>query len=87
MHNVNLSIGSHGGLTGSGIGFGQTDGGLSRLFFLICYHDDAQHLRVLARLMRLLDHETIQDLLTANSVEEARQVMLVREEQVVEGDG
>jgi mannitol/fructose-specific phosphotransferase system IIA component (Ntr-type) len=61
--------------TGGGIPFGAPDGGLTDLFFLISCRDAAMHLRVLARLSRMmlragfLDElraaETVQDTLQA----------------------
>jgi PTS system nitrogen regulatory IIA component len=42
------------GRTGTGIPFGTTRGQLTDVFFLICSLDDASHLRILARLSRLL---------------------------------
>lgn len=42
------------GRTASGIPFGSESGQLTDLFFLICSVDDAQHLRTLARLSRLI---------------------------------
>jgi PTS system nitrogen regulatory IIA component len=42
------------GRTLSGIPFGAPQGELTDLFFLICCRDDRTHLRVLARLTRLI---------------------------------
>ncbi len=42
------------GRTSSGIPFGAPGGALTDLFFLVCCRDDQTHLRVLARLSRLL---------------------------------
>jgi PTS system nitrogen regulatory IIA component len=42
------------GRTLTGIPFGAPMGGLTDLFFLVCCRDDRTHLRVLARLTRLL---------------------------------
>lgn len=42
------------GRTPSGIPFGAPGGALTDLFFLVCCRDDSTHLRVLARLSRLL---------------------------------
>lgn len=42
------------GRTAAGIPFGDPRGGLSDIFFLVCCRDDRTHLRVLARLSRLL---------------------------------
>ena len=45
------------GRTASGVPFGDANGGLTDCFFLICCRDDQTHLRVLARLTRLLLRE------------------------------
>jgi len=42
------------GRTASGIPFGALHGGLTDIFFLVCCRDERTHLRVLARLSRLL---------------------------------
>ena len=42
------------GRTASGIPFGAPHGALTDIFFLVCCRDDSTHLRVLARLSRLL---------------------------------
>src|SRR5438132_4837730 len=42
------------GRTATGIPFGAGQGGLTDIFFLVCCQDDRTHLRVLARLSRLL---------------------------------
>jgi PTS system nitrogen regulatory IIA component len=42
------------GRTASPIPFGAPRGGLTDIFFLVCCRDDGTHLRVLARLSRLL---------------------------------
>jgi PTS system nitrogen regulatory IIA component len=42
------------GRTASGIPFGAANGGLTDIFFLVCCRDEKTHLRVLARLSRLL---------------------------------
>jgi nitrogen PTS system EIIA component len=42
------------GRTSTGIAFGAPMGGLTDIFFLVCCRDDGTHLRVLARLTRLL---------------------------------
>jgi PTS system nitrogen regulatory IIA component len=42
------------GVTPSGIPFGESHGILTDVFFLICSIDDASHLRILARLSRLI---------------------------------
>ncbi len=53
------------GRTASGVPFGDANGGLTDCFFLICCRDDQTHLRVLARLTRLLLREGFLDELRA----------------------
>jgi len=65
-----------------GLVFGAPKRELTRLFFLICCHDDRHHLHVLARLMRLLDEETIELLMSVSSSEELLQVLITKEEAV-----
>ncbi len=65
-----------------GLAFGAPKRELTRLFFLICCHDDRHHLHVLARLMRLLDGETIELVMSAPSAEELLQVLIAKEEAV-----
>ena len=65
-----------------GIGFGAPKGELTRIFFLICCHTDRHHLHVLARLMRLLDDQTVDLLFEAESSEEVLAVLIAKEESV-----
>jgi PTS system nitrogen regulatory IIA component len=51
--------------TTSGIPFGAPMGGLTDMFFLVCCRDDRTHLRVLARLTRLLMRPSFLDELRA----------------------
>ena len=67
----------------SGLAFGAPKGELTRLFFLICCHTDRYHLHVLARLMRILDGDTIDLLLDAETREELLEVMIAKEQKVV----
>lgn len=53
------------GRTASGVPFGDPNGGLTDCFFLIACRDDQTHLRVLARLTRLLLREGFLDELRA----------------------
>lgn len=69
--------------TTRGIGFGSSYGGLSQLFFLICCHDDRHHLRVLARLMRVLSADTIDALMSAETREEILEILIAKENLVV----
>lgn len=66
-----------------GIAFGSPDRKLTDLFFLICNHDDRYHLRVLARLVRMLDTATLDSLRTDESPEEALETLIESERQVV----
>lgn len=67
----------------SPMAFGAAGGELTSLFFMICCHDDRHHLRVLARLMRILDMDTIIALLEAESAEDMLGVMIDKETVVV----
>jgi PTS system nitrogen regulatory IIA component len=66
----------------SGIAFGARKGELTRLFFLICCHNDRDHLHVLARLMRIVDQETVDLLLEAETREELLQILITKEQKV-----
>lgn len=68
--------------TTRGIGFGSPYG-LSRLFFLICCHEDRHHLRVLARLMRVLSPDMIESLMTVETREEMLEILIEKEKQVI----
>lgn len=65
-----------------GIGFGSVYGDLTQLFFLICCHQDNQHLRVLARLVRLLAAETVAMLLEAQTREDLLAILIEAETRV-----
>jgi PTS system nitrogen regulatory IIA component len=71
------------GRTSSGIPFGGPHGVETDLFFLICCTDDAQHLRVLARLALLLRQELVrQELRSAQSPAEVLAVLENAERQL-----
>jgi PTS system nitrogen regulatory IIA component len=73
------------GRTSRGIPFGAPDGGLTDLFFLICCRDDRTHLRVLARLTRLLQWPGFLDRLReADSPGEVREIIGATEEELLE---
>ena len=66
----------------AGIAFGAAGRKLTDLFFLICNHDDRYHLRVLARLMRMIDEDTLDTLRTVESSEEALDALIRSEREV-----
>ncbi|MFP4053757.1 MAG: PTS sugar transporter subunit IIA [Phycisphaerae bacterium] len=69
------------GLTASGVPFGAEDGGLTRLFFLICCKDDRTHLHVLARLARMLSDDTFREAaIHAETPEDLGSLLLKREQ-------
>lgn len=65
-----------------GIGFGSRSRELTRLFFLICCHEDRHHLQVLARLVRVLQADTVESLMEAATSEELLQILIDEETQV-----
>jgi len=69
-----------------GVWFGSPYRELTRLFFLICCHDDRHHLRVLARLMRLLDEETVESLMEIETSEAFLQHLMKKENEVIAHD-
>jgi PTS system nitrogen regulatory IIA component len=72
------------GRTDSGIPFGGPRGGLTDLFFLILSVDDRGHLRVLARLSRLLaDSAVVAALRSAPDAAAARLALAEREDRLV----
>jgi PTS system nitrogen regulatory IIA component len=72
------------GRTAGGIPFGAPMGGLTDVFFLVCCRDDRTHLRVLARLTRLLQRPGFLDeLRAAETPTEAWQAITAGEEQLL----
>lgn len=68
------------GRTTSGIPFGAPDGSLTDIFFLVCCRDDRTHLRVLARLSRLLLRPGfVDELRNAESVSETWELIRTAE--------
>jgi hypothetical protein len=57
------------------------------LFFLICCHDDRQHLSTLARLVRVLDAETVGRVMGVETPEGLLQALIDKEEEVVDRTG
>jgi len=68
-----------------GVGFGDPDGKLTYLFFLICCQDHRHHLTVLARLMRMLDLPTLEGLITMEGEAKIRELLRARELAVARG--
>ncbi len=71
------------GRTSRGLPFGAPRGALTDLYFLVCSTDDSGHLRILARLSRLIsDEQLLQALREAEDAQTVRQVIADREEQL-----
>jgi len=71
--------------TASGIPFGDPNGGLTDLFFLVCCRDDRTHLRVLARLTRLfLRPGFLDELRTAQTPGESWEKITSAEQQLLQ---
>jgi PTS system nitrogen regulatory IIA component len=71
------------GRTASGLPFGSPGGGLTDVFFLVCCRDERTHLRVLARLTRLLQRpDFLDELRSAETPAEAYRVIVRAEEQL-----
>lgn len=69
------------GITPGGIPFGGAGGKLTDIFFLICAQDDATHLRILARLSRLIaDSVWLDSLRFSSDSVEAHDLIVAREE-------
>lgn len=68
------------GVTPQGIPFGGASGGLTDVFFLICATSDHEHLRILARLSRILtDHDWLHALRHAPDAAAAHRMLLQRD--------
>ena len=68
-----------------GIPFGAPDGSLSDIFFLICCRDRATHVRVLARLSRLLLRPGfVEQLRGADSIQDSHRAMALAEQELLE---
>lgn len=68
------------GVTSQGIPFGSLGGGLTDIFFLIAATSDHEHLRILARLSRLInDPAWLTQLRQADDAKTARQLILDRD--------
>jgi len=70
------------GITGRGIPFGG-DGNLTDLFFLICATNDHEHLRILARLSRMIsDSDWVAQLRSAHDPQSVLELVVSREEEL-----
>ncbi len=67
----------------AGIAFNSPDRKLTDLFFLICSHDDRYHLRILARLMRMLDEKALDALRMVETPQETLELLIDLEKQVI----
>lgn len=65
-----------------GIPFGSPNGVLTVLFFLVCSHDDRRHLQTLARLVRILDRDTIEALCGTEDADDALGILIRREKEI-----
>lgn len=73
------------GRTASGIPFGAPHGNLTDLFFLVCCRDQPTHLRILARLSRLmLRPGFLEELRQAENVSESFQVIEAAEQELTD---
>jgi nitrogen PTS system EIIA component len=74
------------GRTASAVPFGDPNGGLTDCFFLICCRDDQTHLRVLARLTRLLLREGfLAELRETETAADAYDVIVAAERELLAG--
>ncbi len=74
------------GRTASGVPFGAPRGGLTDVFFLVCCRDSRTHLRVLARLSRLmLRPGFVDDLRLAETAGETWRLIRAAEEELIAG--
>ena len=72
------------GITSQPLAFA-SGGQLTDIFFLICSYDDASHLRILARLSRMLAvADTLKQLRLAGSAGEAHQVLADAEQALLQ---
>jgi PTS system nitrogen regulatory IIA component len=73
------------GRTSRGVPFNAPDGTLTDIFFLVCCRDQSTHLRTLARLSRMmLRPGFVEDLRSAETVQEAYQVIESTERDLIE---
>jgi len=72
--------------TAGGIAFGGAEGELTDLFFLICSHDEKDHLHTLARLIRMLDQKTLEALRACEQEQQVLEILVRRERHVLRAD-
>jgi nitrogen PTS system EIIA component len=76
------------GRTASGVPFGAPGGGLTDIFFLVCCRDDRTHMKVLARLSRLLLRpEFVESLRNAETAAQTWQAIAAAELELLEIPG
>ena len=75
------------GISQQPIPFGNTSGHLTDIFFLICSTDDQVHLRILARLARLVGDEVLLTMLrSAQSPAEALEIIRTTELELIQAN-
>jgi len=76
------------GRASEGVEFGSPEGELTDLFFILCLPNDRLHLRVLAKLSRMLqDEEVLHELRAANSAGEVLNIIRKAEESMKNSRG
>jgi len=69
--------------TPRGIGFGSPEGKLTDVFILVCCHDDRHHLRVLARIVRVINNDVLQMIRSAETASGILDGLIARETEVI----
>ena len=73
------------GRTSAGIPFGAPAGGLSDIFFLVCCREQRTHLKVLARISRMmLQPGLVDELRAAETVSETIQILEATERALID---
>ncbi len=73
--------------TPRGIAFGSPEGKLTDLFVLVCCHEDRHHLRVLARLVRVINDDVLDKIRHAETDSDILDALIAREKELVSGKG
>jgi len=71
------------GRTPRGIGFGSPEGRLTDIFVLVCCHEDRHHLRVLARLIRVINDGVLDAVRHADTDSDILDTLIAREKEVI----